>query len=910
MPTVVQSSLSGGELSPSLYPRTDLSRYASSYRTGTNFITNPGGGIVNRPGFQYIGPVATAAEASRLIPFEVSADIAYVVELADSQLRFVANGAFIESAPDVPFVLASPWTIAQVNDVRYTQANDTMYLVHPEVPPQVLTRLTATTFSLTEFVSRDGPFAEQNTDRTTQIYLNNTLGNVSIEANKNIFSADLVGTYLYIEPEELTSVTPWTVGDVVTGQVGIFRRSAGKEYRLTNAPLTGAATYTITGNVPPTHTFGRAWDADGGERTDGVALFNVGVEWEYRNSGFGIVLLTSYVDANTMIGRVVREAPQAVAGGPMTLLNTWNFVGAGTIGPFAVTGATKESANNYIVTLNGVEVDSNPYDSPDSPVAQGWVINVGTGQITFYDTVGVGVAIQVREYESLNRTSVFAFGAWSEVQGYPSEVEFFADRLVFANTPSQPQTLWMSETGNYVSFGKSVPLVESDSITVTLNARRLNEIRELVPLKSLLVLSKGTEWQLSTGADATVAADNIGFTAQSYYGSSTLRSLIVGNSALFTQDRGAAVRDLQFEFAVDGFQGNDISIFAKHLIEKFTIVDWTYQRIPYSVIWMVRNDGTLMTMTYLREQEILAWTPMSLTNGFVESVTCIPEGDQDAVYITVRRFISGPGTVRYIERMSNRLFDDVRFCTFADSFLTFDGRNTSVTEVEIIGVSFDIGDNVVLSSSTNIFAGGDVGDAIVFGYDSGVNGRVIIISVSDAQTASGVIETAVTGFTTDPTTDWAFARDTITGLDHLAGQSVVALADGYVIDAQNVSGGFISLDSPAVVVHVGLPYTADLETLDPYSLARAVRMESKNIKRFGVQVQASRGLYYGPSFDKMDEYTSRQYEPIDSVPALLDELQEVWATSTWSANSRMCIQQRDPLPLAVNGLLADIEQGR
>ncbi len=909
MPTLLQGSLSGGELSPSLHPRVDLARYQTSVRTGKNFITRPYGGMVNRPGTQYVGGTPSNAR-TRLIPFQVAVGVAYVLELSNLSMRFIANDAYIESAPNVPLVLVTPYTADMLFEIKYTQSADTMYFAHPDVPPQTLKRNTPTSFTLAPLAARQGPFEDLNTDARYYIYATQPTGNISILSNQPLFTPNHVGAYMYLEPRELTRVKPWSQGERGL-VVGDTRRSDGKTYIVTTVPSSGGSDWTETGPWRPVHDTGRAWDGGGMSdlRDNTAQQWNVGIEWEYLDSGYGIALITSYFSSNQVNATVIRRMPDSVVGGASTLMG-WPQIGDGVTKVFSIPGAVSTSVGDYTVSYTGgAPIPSEAYTDPSNPT-QGWTINATLDTITF-NVAPIAFGFAVEELSANRTTDTYAFGAWSKINGYPSEVEFFSDRLIFANTPAQPQTLWMSNVADYTNFGKSQPIVDSDAITTTLNARQLNEIRELVPLDSLLLLTSANAWRTITGDDNPLTPSTVGFKPQSGKGASNMPALVIDdNSAVYVQDRGFAVRDIGYKFDTDGYTGSDLSVFSKHLIENKALIDWTYQCLPYSVIWIVRNDGMLLALTYMREQEIVAWTPMEMAGGTVESIACIPEGDEDVVYMVVNRTVNNVAGFRFVERMTNRLFTDVRECKFVDSCLTYDGRNTGSTTMDFGGLLVTVGDLFTLTASASTFQPGDVGDVIVAGYNEGRNIRARISVYTSPTVVSAILETPFGDFIS-PTTDWAFARDTISGLNHLDGESVMVLSDGFVHGPHTVTVGAITLTEPGALVHVGLAYTADLETLEPQPPgARNIRLDGKNIKRYGLLVENTRSIWYGPSFDKLDEKESRQYEQYIKPPDLENELEEVWATGSWAADGRMCVQQRDPLPAAFVGLLADFAVGQ
>jgi hypothetical protein len=549
---------------------------------------------------------------------------------------------------------------------------------------------------------------------------------------------------------------------------------------------------------------------------------------------------------------------------------------------------------------------------------QGWTISTTTEEITFLEAPAVGVNnIEVIEYAvpaSGGSTDIFALSAWGPVFGYPSDVEFYSDRLFFARTSSQPQTIWASKIGNYVNFGKSVPGVDDDAITATLNARQVNAIADLVPLDKLIVLTTGGEWKTAAGQDDVLTPTTIAFKPQSYNGSSEVPALVIGNTALYVQNRGYVVRDIGYQFESDGYTGSDLTVFASHLTEGKPIIAWAYQQIPYSIVWAVREDGVLLALTYMKEQSVVAWTPMQI-DGFVESICVVPEGPEDAVYVVVVR-----QGVTMIERLSTRLVTDVREGKFLDSSLSFDGRNTDADRplTLLSGGTWQVGDVVSVTCGDAVFAPGDVGDYIVVGYNAGFNARLRITGYTAATDVTCEIETPIpAAYQAAATADWGFARDVITGLGHLAGRTVGILCDGRVQDERvvaEISPGIwgVTLDEHGVLVHVGLPYVSDFETLEINIPGGATtRLQTKIVKRVGLIVQDSRSIRAGATFDKLKEYEPRDVatDP-NAPPALLNGCVKLWLEGGWVDQGHVCVRQSDPLPMAILGVIPEMTVGQ
>ncbi|MDQ8050738.1 hypothetical protein [Luteibacter sp.] len=547
-------------------------------------------------------------------------------------------------------------------------------------------------------------------------------------------------------------------------------------------------------------------------------------------------------------------------------------------------------------------------------MAQGWKINATGDQIIFLEAPANGAAIEVKEYPTTSTgvTDVWATGAWSDDKGYPAEVEFFSDRLIFAGTPREPQTTWFSKAGSYVDFGRSSPIVDDDAISATLNARQQNAIRELVPLDKLIMLTTGGEWRTDGGQDDVLTPTTISFKPQSYNGAAQIPALVIGNTALYVQDRGYIVRDISYQFDIDGYSGGDLTVFSSHLTEGKPIAGWAFQKTPFSVVWVVRTDGVLLALTYMREQEVVGWTPMVI-DGFVESVCSVPEGGEDAVYISVRRTINGV-TKRYVERMASRLIFDIREARFLDSFLTFDGRGDGAKTMTATAATWLVGDAVTVTASGATFGPGDIGDVVVMGYQAGNNARLRITGYTSPTVVTAEIDTPIAdSLRSVAITDWGLARDTLSGYEHLAGRVVGVLCDGFVQDQRTVAlDGTVQLDEPGVLVHVGLPYTADFETLEVnVPGAETLRLRNKLIKRVGLIVQDTRSIFAGPDFDHLDEYESRDLatNPV-GPPSLLQDLVEMWIQGEWANKGRVCVRQTDPLPMGILGAILDLEAGQ
>lgn len=196
------------------------------------------------------------------------------------------------------------------------------------------------------------------------------------------------------------------------------------------------------------------------------------------------------------------------------------------------------------------------------------------------------------------------------------------------------------------------------------------------------------------------------------------------------------------------------------------MVDWAHQQNPHSVLWVARNDGTLLGLTYIREHQLWAWHRHDF-DGEVENVCCVPEGTEDALYLVIKRTING-ATKRYIERMTQRQITDIVDSVLMDCALTYDGRNTGSTTMTLSGSGWLYTSTLTLTASASTFTAADVGNQI-FVYDT--DGSVIRCTIT-AYTSATVVSvmpnrTVPVTLRNVAVTNWSRAVDQLTGLWHL-----------------------------------------------------------------------------------------------------------------------------------------------
>lgn len=152
---------------------------------------------------------------------------------------------------------------------------------------------------------------------------------------------------------------------------------------------------------------------------------------------------------------------------------------------------------------------------------------------------------------------------------------------------------------------------------------------------------------------------------------------------------------------------------------------------------------------------------------------------------------------------------------------------------------------------------------------------------------------------------------TVTGLSWLEGQTVNILGDGAVFPQQTVTGGAITLDQACSKITIGLPITAQLQTLPVAAQVDggAGQGRQKNVNKAWLRVYRSSGIKVGPDFNSLVPYKQRTTESYGSPPNLISDEVEIVLNPSWGASGQICVQQTDPLPLDVASLTLEVAMG-
>lgn len=503
---------------------------------------------------------------------------------------------------------------------------------------------------------------------------------------------------------------------------------------------------------------------------------------------------------------------------------------------------------------------------------------------------------------------------------YPAVVEYYQQRKAFANTDNKPQGVWMTQSANYENMSVSTPSKDDDAVTFSMAARQVNEIRHLIPLEDLIILTSGGEWLASGTENNVITPSSIRVDPQSYYGSSWINPIVSGKTILFVQDHQQIVRDFSYTLEYDSYSGNELTVLARHLFEDRTIVDWTYALSPHSLVWTVMSDGTLTCLTFQKEHEVWAWSRHSTPNGRFESVCSVSEGTEDAVYFVVRRLINGTWK-RYIERLQTRVLDDIRDSYFVDCGLSLDLPLTIVSAtkadpcvLEVTGHGLTTGDKIDVSIDGLFWKQNEETDAHT-GMSELHNNRYSVtvidadhISLQDQYTGTDIDSSAYSTYYDNGVI--RKCETTVENLDHLNGETVTILADGNVLPTQVVSNGSITITNPASRIHIGIGYVSSFESLESNISTRQGSSQSKKrrVAEVTMRLEETRGLQVGPSATRLKEVQEMTASVLPGQPIPWFTGDKLYTmTGQWSDGGRIYARQVHPLPVTILGLMPSEE---
>jgi len=354
-----------------------------------------------------------------------------------------------------------------------------------------------------------------------------------------------------------------------------------------------------------------------------------------------------------------------------------------TDGPYLAPNTTAITLTPSATSGSGITITASTNAFVSTDVNRLVSFSNGYARITAFNSATNVTADVEDDFDNTTATTDWKLGAFSDTTGHPSCVSFFEQRLVFAGTISEPQTLYFSKAGDYENMTAGTNA--DDAMVYTIASNQVNAIRYMKAVRTLVVGTTGGEFTVSAdGTDAAVTPTNVTIKRQSSFGAANVDAIPAGNAILFLQKAKRKIRELQYNFDSDGYQAADLTIL-NDTVTKSGINEMVFQQEPDSIIWCVRDDGVLAGLTYQRSENVVAWHrhifggSFGSGNAVCETAATISGTlTEDELWVIVKRTINST-TKRYIECFSNFDFDetDATDFKFLDSHLSYSGASTT-----------------------------------------------------------------------------------------------------------------------------------------------------------------------------------------------------------------------------------------
>ncbi len=592
----------------------------------------------------------------------------------------------------------------------------------------------------------------------------------------------------------------------------------------------------------------------------------------------------------------------------------------------------------------------------------------------------------------------------SSSNNYPSTVTFFEERLVFAGSNNNPQTIWFSKSGDYENL--TVGTDADHAMIYTIASNQVNAIRYMSSQRSLILGTTGGEFIVTaSGSSEPLTPTNIQIKKQANYGTSKIQPAQVGNVTLFLQRAKRKVRELTYNYDSDSYVAPDLTILAEHITDS-GIKEMSYQQEPHGILWCVRNDGQLCGLTYQRTENVIGWhrhiiggysdsgkTIIQHAKSFTSNASNVSVGS-DTITISSHGYSTGDAIYYYagsnvIGGLSNeklyyviatnsntiKLATTAANATAGTAIDLYSAPSSDTTQYIYKGVNiysnilystshgFSTGDHIYYNN-TGTTIGGLVNkqkyyvlkidnDQFKLSTTDDFSSYVNLTSAhTSAQTDKILIDAKVESIATIPTesneyqtyivvqryingttrrfveyfNSYDFGDDvsdafyvdsgltysggattSISGLDHLEGETVAILADGGTHPDKTVSSGAITLDRSSKSVHIGLPYTSILQTMRIEAGAEdgVAQGKTKRIHDVTLRLLDTVGVEVGGSLTDMENipFRSSSFPLTVSIPLFTGD-KDAEFRSDYDKDGFIFLRQADPLPLTIVSVFA------
>lgn len=846
-----QTSFNAGELSPLWSARVDMAKYGNGCFRMRNFLPLPQGPARRRSGSRYAVEVKNHAHRSWLMKFVFSKNDSYTLEVGDFYIRFnTGNGQLLLGSTPAAWSAVTAYTVGDL--VSRLGVNYYCKVAHTNQQPPNATYWHALTGSIYEIPTPYAIADLTDTDGTFRLDMEQTGDVIFITHGSHA-------------PMKLSrfAATRWTLAPCdIKGGPFVDQKPDQTTTVYASAETGTGITLTASTAIFTAGMVGTLFLLES-KRIDGYAVWEVG-----KVVGVGVERRS---DSN--------------------VYKSLNGATTGSIKPTHREGAKfdGDAAVQWEYLHSGYGIARITAIGGGGTTATADVVSRLPSQ-----TVGVG-----------NATTRWAPAAWRSDLGYPALVSIFRERLCF----NRGQEAWGSVVGDFENFASrdGAETLPDSAFYITIGSSQTNAGVWMAAGDALLIGTRGAEFAVSEVTSTDVfGPGNIKASEVTRYGSRQVKPIRVGGSTLFAQRSGRRVRDLRPSASViDGYEAVDLMVLSDHIL-RGQLIQMDFALEPHSIAWGCCQDGSLVGLTFLLEQDVIGWHPHPIGGGgIVESLQVIPapDGTYDRVWMQVRRTINGQ-TKRYLEYFEKDWIADeqaLSAAVFSDAALTFDGALTGVTATIQGGTTWAAGETGQVDLNF-VPVAGDIGDYLILTAPDGAVAKVRVDSATDPANVTFI--TAIPASLRNvAVTNVRWARDEIAGIPY-EGQEVTVLVDGAAHPRRTVVGNKITLQNPASIVQLGLPCNAELITMriEGGSANGTAQGKMKRVHQSTFRVHETLGGRAGPEGAEDDfEYRS-DADPMDAPPPYFTGDYTLPYPEGYTTAARIRVLCDQPLPFTLCGI--------
>lgn len=964
-----RTTVAGGEIGPTLYARRDLTRWAASVKKMENIVALPEGIAARRPGTRFVLELKTESQKGTLVPFRYSGSDSYMLCFNGGKMRVLKDGGFLQLA-GVPFELSIPYVEADLPNLRWSQDFDTLYIAGGvTLQPRQLQRLGHTSWTIGNFVNKNGPVEAQNSNPAITINASAVTGNgITLTGSGTAWNNTLIGGIFRLDEPTLLSIPLWQPGEklisietVISGASTIGNMTNG--LGLAQA-FDGGHVQTIANcaqlNVGATKS---AWigqdffapgvtvsriaicgSSDQGYMKDGSGDLNPQITIELWGKVAPAVPINEY--DGVKLGEINftdtsnESNPRIVySSDPLTLFqHLWVRLIAGADNvhiavaeldfmqwlPWRKVLYRRWNGRVYEALTDG-ETGLNPptHDEGDEKSGGDNIIwrflhsTYGFVRVTAVasaNSLTADVLTRLPASVVTGYTMRWSAPSWSPGAGWPEKVQLHQNRIMWFRKDRG----WGSRPADFTNYELNEFLSSPDE---ALAFRLLSPDGSLVWIEwalasGVLVLgARDAEWMLR-GANAldALTIKNMLPLPDGTEGSAPHIPALVDSGAIYIGRSRKRLHFVKFDRLADQLDPTELTRYSRHILRS-KAAGLCWQRDPNRLLWVYCQDGALAGITFDVKEKTLAPHRHPMTNGIVEDCKSIVSSDESVteVYMIVQRTING-AVRRYVEQLAP-FFEPLdpnaptaELAWFVDCGLQF----STAAARAVTGATK--ANPVVVTAVAHGYVNGDKIKHQNIGGMVQLNGAIFTVANKTADTyeLSGIDGTGFAAYTSGGTVRKLVSS--VSGFTHLEAQTVAVFVDGREQTRKVVAAGIVTLDAPGSDVLCGIPIKAVLEKLpdDLNTAAGTTKGEFKKANRVLLDVLEAAGGKCSVNGGELQEIFEYGGAGMNAPLALVTGPRRVTVASSNELELITRVECDNALPMTIAGVspFLEVDQGQ